>query len=91
MLEGGRAKAGLLAVNIPPQIEAGSPVHKLCSIPLDHDELEEMEVRVPTVVGALAPVGRLIAANLADVAHFLEYLLDLSVTQEALESLALTL
>ena len=90
MLEGGRAKAGLLAVNIPPQIEAGSPVHKLRSS-LDHDELEEMEVRVPAVVCALAPVGRLIAANLADVAHFLEYLLDLSVTQEALESLALTL
>ena len=50
-----------------------------------------MEVRVPAVVCALAPVGRLIAANLADVAHFLEYLLDLSVTQETLESLALTL
>ena len=48
-------------------------------------------MRVPAVVCTLATVGCLIAANLADVAHFLEYLLDLAVTEKALQSLALTL
>ena len=41
----------------------------------DLDELEEVEMRVPAVVRALAPMSDLIAANLADVAHFLKYLL----------------
>ena len=80
-----------MAVGIPPQIEPRFPVHELRSVTLDHDELEEVEMRVPAVVCTLATVGCLIAANLADVAHFLEYLLDLAVTEKALQSLALTL
>ena len=87
MLERWRAESGLLAVGIPPQIEPRFPVHELRSVPLDHDELEKVKVRVPAVVCALAPVGRLIAANLADVAHFLEYSLDSEVPQESLQSL----
>ena len=86
-----RAEAGLLAVGIPTQIEPCFPVHKLGRVCLDKDELQEVEVRVPTVVGSLSPVSRLIAANLADVAHFLENFLDLAITQEALKGLALTL
>ena len=77
-----------LAVGIPPQIEPRFPVHELSSIPFDLDELEEVEMRVPTVVRAFAPVSDLIAANLADVAHFLKCLLHCLISQEAIQSLA---
>ena len=87
MLEGWRAKPGLLAVGIPPQIKPRFPVHELGCI-FDLDELEEVEMRVPAVVRALAPMSDLIAANLADVAHFLKYLLHGFISQEAIQSLA---
>ena len=55
MLEGWRAKPGLLAVGIPPQIKPRFPVHELGCIPFDLDELEEVEMRVPAVVQPLRP------------------------------------
>ena len=55
MLEGWRAEPGLLAVGIPPQIEPRFPIHELSSIAFDLDELEKVEMRVPTVVQPLRP------------------------------------
>ena len=89
--EAGRAQAGPLAAGIPAQVQPRAPVHELGGIGLDLAELEEVVMRVPAVVGALAPVGHLEGPDSAQLAHFGQDGPDGEIAEERLERLRLPL